>query len=120
RRHASAARYLDEGLSWCGERGLELFRMYLLAYRSRSELDQGRWTEAADTAATVLRLRRTSATPGIVALTTLGLVRARRGDPGWGELLDEAWLIAEPTGELARLGPVAAARAEAAWLDGDV
>ncbi len=119
RRHAAATRYLDEGLAWCGDRGFELFRLYLLAYRGRSELDQGRWTEAADAAAAVLRLRRSSATPGIVALTTLGLVRARRGDPGWRELLDEAWLLAEPTGELARLAPVAAARAEAAWLDGD-
>jgi DNA-binding CsgD family transcriptional regulator len=34
-------------------------------------------------------------------------------------LLDEAWALAEPTGELPRLGPVAAARAEAAWLEGD-
>jgi DNA-binding CsgD family transcriptional regulator len=119
RLHDQAERYLTEGLAWSSERGLELFRLYLLAYRGRSWLDQGRWTDAADAASAVLRLRRTSATPGIVALTTLGLVRARRGDPGRHELLDEAWLLAEPTGELARLGPVAAARAEAAWLDGD-
>ena len=38
---------------------------------------------------------------------------------GGGLLLDEAWALAEPTGELPRLGPVAAARAEAAWLEGD-
>jgi DNA-binding CsgD family transcriptional regulator len=31
---------------------------------------------------------------------------------------DEALALAEPTGELQRLGPVAAARAEAAWLEG--
>jgi DNA-binding CsgD family transcriptional regulator len=46
-------------------------------------------------------------------------VRSRRGDPGHDALLEEAWLLAEPTGELPRLGPVAAARAEAAWLAGD-
>jgi DNA-binding CsgD family transcriptional regulator len=50
----------------------------------------------------------------------LALVRARRGDPEVWPLLDEAWALAEPTGELPRLGPVAAARAEAAWLDGDL
>ncbi len=49
----------------------------------------------------------------------LGLVRARRGDPGAEAAFDEAWALAEPTGELPRLGPVAAARAEAAWLEGD-
>ena len=49
----------------------------------------------------------------------LALVRARRGDPGWSELLDEAWRLAEPTGEVYRLGPVAAAWAETSWLAGD-
>ena len=34
-------------------------------------------------------------------------------------LLDEAWALAEPTGELQRVEPAAAARAEAAWLEGD-
>jgi DNA-binding CsgD family transcriptional regulator/tetratricopeptide (TPR) repeat protein len=119
RRHDLAARYLEEGTTYCSERGLELFRVYLLAYRARLELDQGRWSEAADWAALVLRIPRTSTTPRIIALVVLGLVRARRGDPGQRELLDEAWALAEPTGELPRMGPVAAARAEAAWLEGD-
>jgi DNA-binding CsgD family transcriptional regulator len=67
----------------------------------------------------VLRVPRTSITPRIVALVVLALVRARRGDPGHQEPLDEAWALAEPTGELARLGQVAAARAEVAWLAGE-
>ncbi|HEX8135488.1 MAG TPA: helix-turn-helix transcriptional regulator, partial [Actinomycetes bacterium] len=45
--------------------------------------------------------------------------RARRGDPGQWAPLQEAWALAEPTQELPRLAPVAAARAEAAWLEGD-
>src|SRR6185503_18482042 len=49
----------------------------------------------------------------------LGLVRARRGDPEQWTPLEQAWRLAEPTGELGRLGPVAAARAEAAWLAAD-
>jgi DNA-binding CsgD family transcriptional regulator len=45
-------------------------------------------------------------------------VRARRGDPGpWGPL-DEALALAEPTGELQRIAPVVAARAETLWLEG--
>jgi DNA-binding CsgD family transcriptional regulator len=53
-----------------------------------------------------------------VSLVVLALVRARRGDPEVWPLLDEAWALAEPTQELPRLGQVAAARAEAAWLEG--
>ena len=87
--------------------------------RARSELEQGRWAEAAESAALALRLQRTSTTPQINALVVLGLIRARRGDPGPWALLDEALALAEPSGELPRLAPVAAARAEAAWLVGD-
>jgi DNA-binding CsgD family transcriptional regulator len=54
----------------------------------------------------------------IAALSVLGLVRARRGDPDVWTPLDEAWALAKPTGELQRIEPVAAARAEAAWLEG--
>ena len=118
RRHAVAGRHLEAGIDYCSDRGLELFRLYLLAFRARLELDQGRWAEAADSAAAVLRIPRTSTTPRIHALVVLGLVRARRGDPEQWAALDEAWKLAEPTGELHRLGPVAAARAEAAWLEG--
>jgi DNA-binding CsgD family transcriptional regulator len=118
RSHAFAGRYIQDGLDYCGEHGLDLFRLYLLAYRARSELDQGRWTEAADSAALVLRVPRTSTTPRILALVTLGLVRARRGDPEPWAPLDEALALAEPTGELQRIAPVVAARAEALWLDG--
>ena len=114
-----AARYLQAGLDYCSDHGLERDRLYLLAYRARMELDQGRWGAASESAAAVLRIPRTSITPRIFALVVLGLVRARRGDPGQWALLDEAWALAAPTRELPRLAPVAAARAEAAWLDGD-
>jgi DNA-binding CsgD family transcriptional regulator len=67
----------------------------------------------------VLRIRRASIQPRIIALVVLGLVRVRRGDPGHRELLEEAWAIAEPTNEPFRMGPPAAARAEVAWLAGD-
>src|SRR5439155_16290156 len=117
--HSVANMYMETGIAYCSERGLDLYRLYLLAYRARLELHQGRWSEAADSAASVVRIPRTSTTPRILSLVVLGLLRARRGDPGQWAALDEAWALAEPTGELPRLGPVAAARAEAAWLEGD-
>ena len=118
RRHPVANMYVEPGIAYCSERGLELHRLYLLAYRARLELDQGRWSEAAESAESVLGVRRTSTSPRIIALVVLALVRARRGEGEVWPLLDEAWALAEPTSELPRMGPVAAGRAEAAWLAG--
>ena len=118
RLHQLSDGYLEAGLRYCGERGLEVYRLYLLAFGARSELDQGRWSKAVDSAELVLRIPRTSTLPRIHALVTLGLVRARRGDPGPWAALDEALELATPTGELQQIAPVAAARAEAAWLEG--
>jgi DNA-binding CsgD family transcriptional regulator len=56
--------------------------------------------------------------PRISALIALGLVRARRGDPSCWPLLDDARERAVSADELQCLSPVAAARAEAAWLEG--
>jgi DNA-binding CsgD family transcriptional regulator len=67
----------------------------------------------------VLNHPRTAQITRIPALVALGLVRTRRGDPQANEPLDLALEAASPTGELQRLAPVAAARAELAWLDGD-
>jgi DNA-binding CsgD family transcriptional regulator len=49
----------------------------------------------------------------------LGLVRARRGDPEALPPLDNALELAEGTAELQRIAPVLAAKAEAAWLQGE-
>jgi MoxR-like ATPase len=54
---ALVRRFAEEraGIAYCSDRGLELFRLYLLAFRARLELNQGRWSEAADSATEVLR-----------------------------------------------------------------
>jgi DNA-binding CsgD family transcriptional regulator/tetratricopeptide (TPR) repeat protein len=119
RSYALVNRYLEAGLEQCNEHGFDLMRLYLLVYRARAELDQGRWSEAVDSAALVLHERCISTTPRTLAFVVLGLVRARRGDPEVWPPLDEALVLAEPTGELPRIAPVAAARAEAAWLEGE-
>lgn len=119
RRYELAGRYIGLGLPFCSDRGIELYRSYLLAYLARLELDQGRWEAAAEAATAVLRTQRASIMPHILGWVVLGLIRARRGDPGHQDLLDEAWSLAEPTRELFRIGPAVAARAEAAWLAGN-
>jgi len=118
RRFEVAEDAIEQGLTLVAANALELTRLYLLAYRAIVELVEGRWDEAADTASKVLRIRRTSTTPRIRALVTLALVRLRRGDPDSDSLLDEAWALAEPTGEEQRMQPVIDARNERDWLEG--
>ena len=119
RSYALADRYIEAGLEDSGEHGVELWRLYLLAYRSRAELDRGQWAEAVDSTALVFRERVISTFPRTLALVVLGLVRARRGDPEALPPLDNALELAEGTAELQRIAPVLAAKAEAAWLQGE-
>ena len=118
RDYADVDRRIDRAVELCTERGLELWRLFSFACRSRVQLDRGSWVEAAEAAGVVLRDPRSAPVPRVLALSVAGLVRARRGDPEVWPLLDEAWALAEPTGELQRVEPAAAARAEAAWLEG--
>jgi DNA-binding CsgD family transcriptional regulator/tetratricopeptide (TPR) repeat protein len=109
----------DEGLAYTQKEGNELHELYLLADRARFELDEGRWADAVDSVQLVLGRRWVSTMPRTLALTVLAHVRARRGDPNVVPLIAEARALAEPTGELGRIAPVAVAAAEAAWLTGD-
>lgn len=118
RMFAIAARYSETGSEYCIERGLDTWRLYLQACRARLELDLGRWSDAAGTAAAVLRDPRSAPVPRGWALAALGVVKARRGEDA-SEPLREAQALAWPSGELQRIGPVAAASAEAAWLIGE-
>jgi DNA-binding CsgD family transcriptional regulator len=117
REHGLANAYLRAGTEYASDPGQDLWWVYLLGFQARAELDQGRWNEATETAALVVRRRRASPLPVVLALSVAGRLRARRGDPDpWGPL-DEALALAGP--ELQRVEAAASARAEAAWLAGD-
>lgn len=108
---------INRGSEYCSQHGLELWRMWLLTSQARALLDSGDWSGAADAAEEVLHGER-GQLPRISALPTLGLVRARRGDPHVWPLLDEAMAMAIRDGQLQFEAPLAVARAEAAWLEG--
>jgi DNA-binding CsgD family transcriptional regulator len=118
RRLELAERYVELGLTEFHSPDHGLWRFYLLAYRAWCELHRGRWDAAAEAAAQVIHERALSTLPRSIAATVLALVRARRRDPGAAELIDEADRLSRGTGELQRIAPVAAARAELAWLHG--
>jgi DNA-binding CsgD family transcriptional regulator len=109
-------RYLREHIAFAEEH--DVWPHYSRAWLSLVEAYTGRWDQAAQTAQDVLQ-KAPDPISRISALIALGRIRARRGDPGADDALDEALELALPGGHLQRLGHVRAARAEAAWLAGD-
>jgi DNA-binding CsgD family transcriptional regulator len=111
--------YIGPGIDYCRETGLEAWLNCLVGARAESELAQGRWTAAAETAAGILDLPPSDVVSHrLSGLLALALVRARRGDPAYWPMLDEAIELARASGDLQMIGWVAVARAEAAWLEG--
>jgi DNA-binding CsgD family transcriptional regulator len=118
-RFADADRYLTEGIRYAAEHDLDYARHYMQAWLALTRLYQGRWGEAGEAARPVAENPHAAAISRIMALVALGRLRTRRGDPGAAAALDEALELALRTRTLQRLGPVRAARAEAAWLADD-
>jgi DNA-binding CsgD family transcriptional regulator/tetratricopeptide (TPR) repeat protein len=138
-RFDDADRHVSEGITYATDHDLDSWLWIMVARLAHIRQFQGRWSEATELATSVLRMpvvtppapREAATWEGVestfrisvsirtVALLALGRVRARRGDPGVWEALDEALALAAPNGTFLRLGAVHAARAEAAWLAGD-
>jgi DNA-binding CsgD family transcriptional regulator len=115
-----AAKHYTDGIRFCAERELDHFRQHMTAWLARCRLFLGNWTDASELAASVLAAHEVAPVTRFVALLVEAMVWARSGRSGAMPLLDEALALAEASGSLYRLGPVRAARAEAAWLSGDV
>jgi DNA-binding CsgD family transcriptional regulator/tetratricopeptide (TPR) repeat protein len=116
RRYDVAERWLRECADWCEQRDLDGHRHYALAWLARVFFERGRWSAAAEVLVAEPPVRM--APSRIVALTALGRLRVRRGEPDAEQALDEAWDLAQRTMDLQRLWPVAAGRAELAHLSG--
>ncbi|WMX48352.1 AAA family ATPase [Streptomyces roseicoloratus] len=102
---------------YCREHELPLFLVLALGAASLGMLHRGQWARADERAGEVLA-RNPQPLHRLLPLVTAALVRARRGEPGAWPLLDEALSYTEEAG-LLLAGPVWAARAEAAWLEGN-
>ncbi len=83
-------------------------------------LHLGRWLEAGEHAGLALAEPTDEHLNRAVAQVALGRLRARRGDSGDWQMLDAALQAARSAGYLDLLAMVHAARAEAAWLQGEL
>jgi DNA-binding CsgD family transcriptional regulator len=115
-----AERYIRPGLGFCREHGLVAWEAWLISLSAETALARGRWDEAAAIAAEIIA-RPADRLPlsRVSALVIAARIRARRGGDGYLDALAEAAETAKAAGapQYALL-MIAAARAEAAWLDG--
>ena len=109
--------YLAAAMKLAEEHEFLGFLGYMQVARARLALARGDWDDAARHAELGVDGH---APTRCVALTVLARIRIRRGEPGAADLLGPAWEIAVQVNEMQRLGPVAAARAEDAWLRGEL
>jgi DNA-binding NarL/FixJ family response regulator len=117
-RWPEAMAVLEAGIDYTREHGLDAWLRCLVAYRGRAELALGRWEAAAETATELLaNPNEWNAGVRLDGLIALSLVRARRGDPDYQPMLDEARVVAAGLGQLELAAQAAIARAETAWLE---
>ena len=119
-RFDEAEHELAEGIEFARSRDLDRMAGYMEAWQALCDMYRGRWDLAGKRGEHAIARDRAESTNRVMALIALGRLRTRRGDHGAVELLDEALLLAERAGTLLRAAPARAARAEAAWLAGDV
>ncbi|MER7403027.1 AAA family ATPase [Streptomyces sp. NPDC000070] len=103
--------------AYCREHEFPMFLVPALGAAGLGMLHRGQWARAARKAGDVLD-RNPQPLHRLLPLVTSALARSRRGEPGVWPLLDEALSYVEEA-DLFLAGPVWAARAEAAWLEGD-
>jgi ATP/maltotriose-dependent transcriptional regulator MalT len=119
RDYRHARRDLDRALVFLRAHELAGYVQHLLGHRARVRLDQGDWAGAEQDARAALAERVAGGARMVDALVPLGLLQARRGEPAAAATLQQAAEHGFATVELQWTAPVAAARAEHAWLQGE-
>jgi DNA-binding CsgD family transcriptional regulator/tetratricopeptide (TPR) repeat protein len=120
RRFPLADTDMAEASGYAEAHELHGYAQYLLGMRSWWHLEQGNWSAAERVAREALAQRLQPGISHCPGLVVLGTLQSRYGCSEAAATLDEAAKIATRTGELQRIGPTMAARAEHAWLAGDL
>lgn len=89
-RFGAAEPFLVEAIKVSRDQDIDSSLNNTMAHRGAAHLARGRWDQAADDSVWVLERPSASAAPRYRALLTLGLLRARRGDPEAVQAIEEA------------------------------
>jgi DNA-binding CsgD family transcriptional regulator/tetratricopeptide (TPR) repeat protein len=119
REFAEAGRYLEPGIAFCDEHDITTFAICLRGEHANVLERTSRWDEAVALSKEILVKVGPSPANRLCSLIRLGVIGARRGEPGVWEYLDEAAATADEAGEPQNQVPARLARAEAHWLAGE-
>jgi DNA-binding CsgD family transcriptional regulator/tetratricopeptide (TPR) repeat protein len=115
-RFAEAQRYLADGMEFADCAEHRTFLVYMQVELGILKLATGHWDEALEAVQAAADAPPSMRSP---ALVVEARVHARQGRPDSAALTMRAWQLSDGLRELQRTGPATAARAEAAWLNGD-
>lgn len=113
-----AKKFLQAGIAYCEERGLDSSNNYKLSLKARMLMETGDWDEAAVIARNFLQTPAQAGTIKIGCLLILATIKIRRGEPDASLLVEEAKALAFKTKEHQRIIPVMIALLEYEWLTG--
>jgi DNA-binding CsgD family transcriptional regulator/tetratricopeptide (TPR) repeat protein len=119
REFAEAERHLEPGIAFCDEHDITTYAICLRGEHANVLERTGRWDEAVALSKEILIKVGLSPANRLCSLIRLGVIGARRGEPGVWEYLDEAAATADEAGEPQNQVPARLARGEAHWLAGD-
>ena len=111
-----ADHYLKGGSDYSKEKDMYVFSLCLAGHHSKVKLHSGCWDEAVELANTVFNNGKVPPGNRLLPQTVIGIIRARRNDPGAMKLLADLMDNAMEMGENEKIVAVEAARAEGYWL----
>src|SRR5215470_9098655 len=117
-RFDEAQRCFVEAIAYCDEHDIGTYGTCLRGELTGALEKKGQWEESASLCVELLTGSGASPVNRINPLMSLGKIRARRGDAGAWEHLDEAVAAADGNGEPQWVIPARLARAETYWLAG--
>ncbi|MCH7722844.1 MAG: AAA family ATPase, partial [Bacteroidetes bacterium] len=111
-----ARKYFAKGIEHCNIKDLDIHKSFMMGEISKISLDVGNWDEAVEKAEMVLKQKNANIIDKIIPLSVIGIVRARRNDPGALIALDEAVSLSVHSGEFPDNLVAKITKAEAYWL----
>ena len=113
----AADKYFESGLEFSQEKDIYVFSLCMAGHYSKSKLHSGNWDSAIDLANSVLTKENLPPGNSVMPRTVVGLIRARRNDPGALKYIEQSFALAFQMGELEKIVFLTSAKAEYYWLN---